>query len=99
MVHTLPHASALPHQITVQDIMDLGIEPFKILINFRVSFRLLYPLCSPRKTFSTRANTASQSRTAYLLTLYSRELAHTMRIKKNSYDIQTQKMFGSSLLN
>lgn len=36
MVHTLPHASALPYQITLKEIYDLGIEPHKILVNFRV---------------------------------------------------------------
>lgn len=36
MVHTLPHASALPHVITLKDIRELGIEPLKVLVMFKV---------------------------------------------------------------
>jgi hypothetical protein len=36
MVHTLPHATALPSMITLKEIYSLGIEPFKIQINFKV---------------------------------------------------------------
>lgn len=44
MVHTMPHASALPHEITLQDIQELGIQPEQILINFRVTSPSPIPL-------------------------------------------------------
>jgi hypothetical protein len=42
MVHTLPHTSALPTSITLKEIYDLGIQPTKILINFRPKKNILY---------------------------------------------------------
>ncbi|CAK83079.1 unnamed protein product (macronuclear) [Paramecium tetraurelia] len=42
MVHTLPHATCLPYQITIDDIRDLGVQPFKILIRFKPTAELLY---------------------------------------------------------
>ena len=42
MVHTLPHSSALPNRMTLKEIYDLGIEPCKIMINFRPKTNILY---------------------------------------------------------
>ncbi|CAD8087121.1 unnamed protein product [Paramecium primaurelia] len=42
MVHTLPHATCLPYQITIDDIRELGVQPFKILIRFKPTAELLY---------------------------------------------------------